>query len=140
MAVAKFEEPVFESGRVAISTGNLEVLEVNLTSKRIAVNFEDKGFIKRIMKMRSEFGTQSPLDTQEEMAKAIKKKKSSSPIKILKTVAEALSDRDITLTLSYKGGTVIIIGAGARPTVLQLITKTRAVAINSFYRLLRMII
>jgi hypothetical protein len=140
LSVAKYEEPVFESGRVVLSTGNLEVLEVKLASKRIDVNLKDKGFIKRLIKMRGEFGTQSSVDTQEEIAKAVKKKKSSSPVKMLKTVAEALSDREITLTVSYKGGAVIIIGADARSTVLQLITKTRAVAINSLYRLLRMII
>jgi len=59
---------------------------------------------------------------------------------MLRTVADALKVRGITLTVSYKGNTVITIGADAKPTILQTITKTRAVAINSFYKLLRMVI
>ena len=140
MSVAIAEEPVFESGRVVLSTGDLEVLEVNLTNKRIDVNMEDKWFIKRVLTLRSEFGTQVSVGTQEEIANAIKRKKSSGIVKMLRTVAEALSDREITLTVSYKGGTVVTIGAEARSTILQLITKTRAVAVNNLYRLLRMII
>jgi hypothetical protein len=134
------DEPVFESGRVVLYTGNLEVLEVKLTSKKIDLNMEDKDFVKRIIKMRGEFSTHSPIDTQEQIANEVKKKKTSSPIKILKTVAEALSDRGITLTVSYKSSIIITVGADAKPTILPLITKTRAVAINNPFRALRMII
>jgi hypothetical protein len=140
LSVAIAEEPVFKSGRVVLSTGDLEVLEVNLTNKRIDVNMEDKWFIKRVLTLRSEFGTQVSVGTQEEIANAVKKKKSSGIVKMLRTVAEALSDREITLTVSYKGGTVVTIGAEARSTNLQLITKTRAVVVNNLYRLLKMII
>ena len=130
------EEPVFESGRVSLSTGNVEVLEVNLTSKEIDVDIEDKRFVKRVMKIRGEIsiGNSTAEETEGQ------EKKSPSPLATLRTVAEALSNRGITLKVCFKGNPVVTIGAEAKPTLLQLITKTRAVAINSFYRLIQMIV
>lgn len=142
MQKSENKEPTFESGKVILSTGDLNVLEVNLTSKRINVDLEDKNFIKRIIAMRGEISqqAQAQLMEGEEIEKEVKKKPGVSPLKTLRSVAEALRDRGITLTVSYKGGTIITIGAEARSTILQLITKTRAVAINSFINILRIII
>lgn len=140
MANLRDNEPGFETGRIVVSTGNLDTLEVNLTNKRIDVNVEDKSFIKRIIQMRNEINQTPPLDTQEDIVREVKKKQSDGPLKMLRTVADALKVRGITLTISYKGKTVVTIGADAKPTILQIVTKTRAVAINSFYRLLRMVI
>ncbi len=140
MQESKNEEPVFESGKVVLSTGYLNVLEVNLTSKRINVDLEDKGFVKRIIAMRGEISQQASLIEGEEIEKEFKKKPGVSPLKTAKAVAEALCDRGITLTVSYKGGTIVTIGAEARSTILQVITKTRAIAINSFINILKIII
>lgn len=142
MQKSENKEPTFESGKVILSTGDLNVLEVNLTSKRINVDLEDKNFIKRIIAMRGEISqqAQAQLIEGEEIEKEVKKKPGVSPLKTLRSVAEALRDRGITLTVSYKGDTIITIGAEARSTILQLITKTRAVAVNSFINILRIII
>jgi hypothetical protein len=134
------EEPIFESGKVILSTGDLNVLQINLTSKKINVDLEDKGFIKRIIAMRGEISQQAPLIEGEEIEKEVKKKPGISPLKTARTVAEALRDRGITLTVSYKGGTIITIGAEARSSILQIITKTRAIAINNFINILKIII
>ncbi|HLN46051.1 MAG TPA: hypothetical protein VK209_10130 [Candidatus Sulfotelmatobacter sp.] len=142
MQESENKEPTFESGKVILSTGDLNVLEVNLTSKKINVDLEDKNFIKRIIAMRGEISQQAQAQLMEgdEIEKEVKKKPGVSPLKTLRSVAEALHDRGITLTVSYKGGTIITIGAEARSTILQLITKTRAVAVNSFINILRIII
>ncbi len=124
--------PTFESGRVLLSTGDLEVLKINLIGKEINVNVEDKAFIKRILKLRGEL-TPKPPETDEVQ-------KSPSPLAMLRTVAETLSSRGLTLTVSYRGNRVVTLGANAKPTLLQLITKTRAVALNSLYNAIRMII
>ncbi len=131
---------MFESGRVVLSTGDLNVLEVNLASNRFDIDVQDKGFIKRVIAMRGELSQQSNLAEGDEIEKEVRKKRGTSPLKTLKTVAEVLANRGITINVSYKGNTVLAIGANARSTFLQLITKTRAVAITSFYNLLRMII
>jgi hypothetical protein len=128
------ELPAFESGTVLLSTGDLQVLKVNLTSKKIEIDIEDKTFVKRIIAMRDQLTPKLPTDPNTEQ------KKTSSPLGILKTVAETLKTRGITLIVSYKGHRIVTIGAEAKPTLLQAITKTRAVALNSLFAAIRMII
>ena len=90
------EEPVFESGIVMFSTGDLQVLELNLTSKRIDVDVKDKAFLKRIIQLRGEISPPKPTPpTIKEEMKA--EQKSGSALSMLKSVAEALSSRGITL-------------------------------------------
>lgn len=127
------ELPAFESGTVLLSTGNLRVLKVNLTSKEIRVDIEDKAFIKRVIAMRDQLTPKLPTEPNAQQKK-------TNPLAILKTVAETLKNRGITLTVSYRGHRIVTIGAEAKPTLLQAITKTRAVAINSLYAAIRMII
>lgn len=124
--------PAFESGRVLLSTGDLEVLKVNLTSTQINVDIEDKAFIKRVIAMRGELVPKMP--NQD------KTKKLTSPLKMLKTLAETLKSRGITLTVSYQGHRIVTIGADAKPILLQIITKTKAVALNSIYTAIKMLI
>lgn len=133
------ETLVFESGKVLLSTGNFEVLEINLASNKINVDVKNKAFIKRAIKLRGEIIPNTPTSAEQKQG-VNTKKKSSSPLSILKIVAEALTARGITLTVSYKGSIVVTIGADAKPTLLQLITKTKSVSINSFYKIIRMII
>jgi hypothetical protein len=128
------ELPAFESGTVLLSTGDLKVLKVNLTSKKIEIDIEDKTFVKRIIAMRDQLTPKLPKEPNTEQ------KKTSSPLGILKTVAETLKTRGITLTVSYRGHRIVTIGAEAKPTLLQAITKTRAVALNSLFAAIRMII
>jgi hypothetical protein len=131
------EEPIFESGAVLLSTGDVKVLEVNLTSKKITVDVEDKAFLKRAIALRGEIG---PPNDESEPEQNPQQKKSGGALSMLKTVAEALSKRGITLEVSYKGKKVATVGAEAKPTLLQLITKTRAVELNSLLGALRMIL
>jgi hypothetical protein len=128
------ELPAFESGTVLLSTGDLRVLKVNLTSKKIEIDIEDKTFVKRIIAMRDQLTPKLPTEPNTEQ------KKPSNPLAILKTVAETLKTRGITLTVSYRGHRIVTIGAEAKPKLLQAITKTRAVALNSLYAAIRMII
>jgi hypothetical protein len=126
--------PNFESGKVLLSTGDLRVLKVDLTSKLINVDVEDKAFIKRIIAMRGELTPKFPPAATGE------KPKTGSPLSTLRTVAETLCRRGITLTVSYKGHRMVTIGADAKPILLQLVTKTHGVALNSFYTAIKMII
>jgi tartrate dehydratase beta subunit/fumarate hydratase class I family protein len=130
----KDELPTFESGTVLLSTGDIQVMRVNLTSKVINVDIEDKDFIKRIIGMRGELTPKLPSPGTAE------KPKPTSTLTMLKTVAETLKKSDITLTVSYRGHSIATIGANAKPKLLQLITKTRAVAINSLWTAIRMIV
>jgi hypothetical protein len=126
--------PNFESGKILLSTGDLEVLKVDLTSKRVAIDIEDKAFIKRVIAMRDEL-TPKPSSTGEAEAPSI-----SGPLSMARSVADALSRQDITLTVSYQGRRIATIGAGAHPTLLQHITKSHGIALNSLYAAIKMLL
>jgi hypothetical protein len=127
--------PLFESGKVRLLTGDLEVLRVNVAGKKIDVDIEDKQFIKRAMKLRG-VGQKKPVDVE----KSKKKKRKSSPLSMVRMVADTSKRIGITLTVSYQGKKIATIGAEARPTLLQVITKTRALALNDPITALRMMI
>lgn len=124
----------FESGKVVVSTGDLPVLKVDLSSKHINVDVEDKAFIKRVIAMRSNLAPKQP-DAENQNPPSI-----SGPLSIVRSVAEVLCSRGITMTLSYQGHRVATIGAEAKPTLLHHITKTRGVALNSLYTAIKMMV
>lgn len=128
----------FESGKIVLSTGEVEALEVNLRGSTIEVDIKDKDFIKRAIKLRGEISKMMPKAQESQEPK--KKKKSPGPLAMLKTTAEALCSRGITVTVSLKGDKLLTLGADAHPTFLQLITRTKAVAINRFFKLIGLVI
>jgi hypothetical protein len=130
--------PSFESGKVMLSTGDLQVLKVDLTSTRIEIDVEDKAFIKRIIAMRNELIPKMPgpsADRGGENPAQI-----GSALSTARSVAEALCSRGITITFSYKSHLIATIGAKAHPTLLHHITKTRGIALNSMYTAIKMLI
>ncbi|MCW3998764.1 MAG: hypothetical protein NWE93_00815 [Candidatus Bathyarchaeota archaeon] len=124
--------PAFESGTVLLSTGKLQVLRVDLTSNLIAVDLQDKAFIKRLIAMRGEL---TPKLRQADAAQ-----NPQSPLAALRNVAETLKSSGVTLTVSYRSRRIVTIGAQANPTLLQAVTKTRAVALNSLYTAIKLLI
>ena len=124
----------FESGKVVLLTGDLKVLNVDLTSKYINVDVEDKAFIKRVIALRSELVPKQPNAEDQELPSI------SGPLSMVRSVAETLCKRGITITVSYKGHRIATIGADANPILLQLITKTRGIALNSLYTAIKMVI
>ena len=126
--------PNFESGKVVVLTGDVQVLKVDLSSQHIDVDVEDKAFIKRIIAMRSNLLPKQPT-TETQNPPSI-----SGPLSIVRFVAEALCSRGITITVFYKGHRFATIGAEAKPTLLHHITKTRGVALNSLYTAIKLMI
>jgi hypothetical protein len=126
--------PNFESGIVVLSTGDLKVLKVDLTSKHMDVNVEDKNFVKRIIAMRDQLAPK-PQNGEDEKAPQVGK-----TLSMVRTVAEALCKQGITITISYKGHRIATIGAEAKPILLHHILKTKGVALNSLYAAIKMII
>jgi hypothetical protein len=122
-----------------VSTGDTEVLEINLKGKEIGMNVVNKEFIKRAIRLSSEINGERPNTEKSENEKPGDKKKSGSSFAMLKTVAETLSRNGITVTISYQSHTVVTLGSGAHPWLSQLITKTNAIAINSLLKLIEMI-
>ena len=139
MTAEKIEAPIFESGRISIQTGDLSVVEVSLVGKRLDVDFEDKGFLKRVIKIGREFGGIGNVSGEGGQNKPAEKKDPLGGLASIRTLAEALDKRGFTVRIFYTGGIVVVLGSEATPTLLQLVTKTRAIAVKNFIRLVRMI-
>jgi len=122
------------SGKALIYTGELEVLRINAAGKRIDLDIEDKDFVKRVIKLRDEITPKKPSTTEK------KEKKKSSPLGTVRTVAETMQKLGITLTVSYQGRRIATIGAEAHPTLVQIVTRTHALSIDSTLTALKMMI
>ena len=129
-----------ESGKVALFAGNLEVMEINLKSQQIDVKVEDKDFVKRAIRLGGEFTKKPGNARNDETETNGERKKLTSSLSQLRAIAETLSRNGITVTLSYRGHTAVTLGSQAHPSLLQLITRTRAVAINNILELMQMLL
>ena len=131
--------PIFESGKITLMIGDEEALGVNLLGKLVDVDIKDKEFVKRTIKLRGDI-SKMLAGPQEATGEKPKKKKSSGPLAMLRTVAENLCKQGITVTVSFKGDKLLTIGADAHPKLLQLITRTKGVAVNRFFKLIGLIL
>ncbi len=123
---------IFESANVVLYAGDNNLLEVNLTDKRINIDIENRQFLKGLIKIGRDF-------TKKQKSPEANKK-SPSALATARTIAETLKKSGITITLSYRGDVVATLGAAAKPTLLQLVTKTRAIALNSLPKAIALII
>jgi hypothetical protein len=128
--------PNFEGGQVLLSTGDVRVLRVDLSSTHIDVDLEDKAFVKRLIAMRDQLTPKLPGAEAEEGGPP----HIGSALSTARKVADALSNRGITVTVSYRGRHIATIGAEAHSTLLQVITKTRRIALNSVIAAIRLVI
>ncbi len=136
MAKAEAGIPNFEGGQVVLSTGDIEVLKVNLSSTHIDVDVEDKAFVKRIIAMRDQLAPPgAPSAAGEENPPQV-----GGALSTARRVADALCSRGITITVSYRGSRIATIGADAHPILLQHITKTKGIALNSVLAAIRMLV
>jgi hypothetical protein len=129
--------PNFEGGQVLLWTGDVEVLRVDLSSTRIDVNLEDKAFVKRLIAMR---GQLTPKLSGASEAGEGNPPQIGGALSTARKVADALSSRGITVEVSYQGKRIATIGAEAHSTLLQVVTKTRKIALNSVVAAVRLLI
>ena len=119
---------------MVLLTGDVRVLKVDLTSKHIDVNIEDKNFVKRLIAMRDQL-TPKPQNAEDEETPQVGK-----TLSMVRSVVEALRKQGITITVSYKGHRIATLGAEAHPILLHHILKTKGVALNSFFTAIKMVI
>jgi hypothetical protein len=129
--------PNFEGGEVMLSTGDVVVLKVNLSSTHIDVNLEDKAFVKRIIAMRDQLTPKTPGANSAEEGQP---PQIGGALSTARKVADALRSRGITITVSYRGSRIATVGAEAHPTLLHHITKTRGIALNNIITAIRLVI
>jgi len=98
---------------------------------------EDKAFVKRLIAMRDQLTPKKPSTGS---AEGENPPHIGGALSTARKVADALSNRGITITISYRGHRIATIGAEAHPTLLQHITKTHSIALNSVIAAIRLVI
>ena len=129
--------PNFKGGQVALLTGDLEVLKVDLSSTDIDIDVEDKAFIKRVIAMRDQLTpkiTRVPPAGEETLPQV------GGVLSTARRVADMLCSQGITITFSFKGKRIATIGSKAHPILLHHITKTHGIALNSVFTAIRLLV
>ncbi|HLN44807.1 MAG TPA: hypothetical protein VK209_03785 [Candidatus Sulfotelmatobacter sp.] len=130
---------ILKSGKVTVSTKDKEELEITAGNRRIDVNAEDKGLIKEVISaVRESGGKRGIAETIKEAPSTIEALNDMR--ELMADIAEELKQAGITVTLSYKGDLVVTVGAQANSKISRLITKTKALEINSLPKLIEMAI
>jgi len=110
---------ILKSGEINLSANNQNLFQLTIKNKEIDLNIVDNKFLKDLLKGNTK----------------------SAPIlellKQLKTLAEELKNDGTTITVSYKGETMLTIGSNAKAQFSQLITRTKKVEINNLRKLIQ---
>jgi hypothetical protein len=126
MPLAKILSEILESGKITVSTNNVDSIKIRVADKKIDINAINKAIVKEALKA-----------TRKEGKKGIVKAARSN-LGMLKVVAEELSDAGVTVKLSYKGDLVATLGSQAKPKLSSIATGTKAIEINNPIKLLEL--
>ena len=126
MPLAKILSEILESGKITVSTNNVDSIKIRVADKKIDINAINKTIVKEALKA-----------TRKEGKKGIVKVARSN-LGMLKVVAEELSDAGVTVKLSYKGDLVATLGSQAKPKLSSIATGTKAIEINNPIKLLEL--
>jgi hypothetical protein len=126
MPLAKILSEILESGKITVSTNNVDSIKIRVADKKIDINAINKTIVKEALKA-----------TRKEGKKGIVKAARSN-LGMLKVVAEELSDAGVTVKLSYKGDLVATLGCQAKPKLSRIATGTKAIEINNPIKLLEL--
>ena len=110
---------VIKSGDLTISTDDKKALHLKAGNKKIDLNVVDKKFAKDIV---GSLGGRTSIRRSLDQAKSI---------------AGELRDEGLTISVSYKGGRVVTLGADAKPKISRVLTGN-AIEINSLRKLIEL--
>ncbi|MCL2642195.1 MAG: hypothetical protein FWD52_01565 [Candidatus Bathyarchaeota archaeon] len=137
MLLTTFLAESIKSGKITVSQNNTEALEITAQDKKIDVNAKDKTFIKEIISSTHKNDKPvSVIGTIERGVTGLRTVRSVQPM--VKEIAEDLNREGMTVTLSFKGDTVITIGSEANPKFTRILLGTKNVQINSVRKLVEM--
>jgi hypothetical protein len=111
---------VLKSGKVNLSSSNERLLQLTVKTHQIDLNIVDNRFLKDALK--DSVGIRSFRELLRE----------------LRNAAEELKSEGVTVTVSYKGVTVLTLGSDAKPNFSRLITGTTEIEINNLRKLIQM--
>jgi hypothetical protein len=110
-----------ESGAANFSTSGIETLQLKVNRKRIEFNLVNKDFFTILFGKNGE-----------------KELSLLRQFTMLKRFAQKLKKEGFTLTISYKGSLLLILGSKAKPIFSQVLTGTDAIEIRNLYQLRQM--
>ena len=110
---------ILTSGEINLSANNQKLIQLTIKSKQIDLNIIDNKFLKELLKDNTK--TISFLEQ----------------LKQLKILAEELKNQGVTITLSYKGKTILTLGSDAKANFTQVITGTKKIEINNLQKLIQ---
>ncbi|MCW3984448.1 MAG: hypothetical protein NWE96_10730 [Candidatus Bathyarchaeota archaeon] len=129
MSLADILGQMLLSGKVTVSTNNVESIEIRAANKKIDVNAVNKTIVKEALKASRTGGNQGLLKSLDAVR---------NNLDMLRGVAEELSDAGVTVTLSYKGDLVATLGSEAKPKLSSVVTGTKAIEINNPIKLIEL--
>ena len=110
---------ILKSGEINLSANNQKLIQLTVKSKQIDLNIIDNKFLKELLKDNTKATSFLEL------------------IKQVKTLAEELKNQGVTITISYKGVTMLTLGSDAKANFSQLITRTKKIEINNLQKLIQ---
>jgi len=127
-----------KSGKIKVSQNDTEALEIVVQDKRIDVNAKDKEFIKDIISSVQENNKpqKGVIDTIGRGVIGLRTVRNVQPM--VKEIAEDLQREGMTVTLSFKGDTVITMGFEADSKFTRFLLGTKSVEVNSVRRLVEL--
>jgi len=126
-----------KSGKIKVSQNSTETLEITAQNKKIDVNAKDKEFLKDVIisSVRKNNGTSQKgvIGTIERGVAGLRTVRNIQPM--VKEIAEDLQREGITVTISFKGDTVLTIGSEANSKFTRFLLDTKNVEINSIRKI-----
>jgi hypothetical protein len=128
------------SGKIKVSQNNTEALEITAQNKKIDVNAKNKEFLKDIIISSVHKNDDKPqkgvIATIERGVAGIRTVRNVQPM--VKEIAEDLQREGVTITISFKGDTVVTMGSEANPKLARFLLGTKSVEINSVRKIIEM--
>jgi hypothetical protein len=127
-----------KSGKIKVSQNNAEALEITAINKKIDVNAKNTEFIKDVISsVRKDAKPQKGvIGTIKRGVNGLQTVRSVQPM--VKEIAEDLQREGMTVTLSFKGNTVVTVGSEADSNFARLLLGTKGVEVNSIRKLVEM--
>jgi len=127
-----------KSGKITVSQNNTEALEITALDKKIDVNAKSKEFINDIISS-VEMGDKSQKGVIGTIGRGVTGLRMVRKVQpLVKEIAEDLYREGVTVTLSFKGATVVTVGSEANSKFTRLLVGTKNVEINNMRKLAEM--
>ncbi|MCL1966128.1 MAG: hypothetical protein FWF66_03170 [Candidatus Bathyarchaeota archaeon] len=140
MLLTTFLAESIKSGKITVNQNNIEALEITAQDKKIDVNAKDKEFIKEIIinSVRKDDDTaqKGVIGTIERGVAGLRTVRNVQPM--IKEIADDLQREGLTVTISFKGDTVITMGSEASSKFTRLLLGTKSVEINSIRKIVEL--